>query len=155
MGKFVYAKYNRDSFFGEGKNEFHYFYMLLGMFLESKEKYNERLSEYNLYNEYLFDEMIFRWRYVNKGQKYIRKKINEVSKKDDSKKEVSKNKVSMKGNIHRKEIRKLGYSGPESRPAYPKKGDIIAKKIFELLNNNEFEKFYNNYIAYLRKKRVW
>lgn len=142
MGKFVYATYNNDSFFGEGKNEFHYFYMLLGMFLVSKEKYSENLSKYNLYNRYLFDEMNFRWRYVNKGQKYLRKLINEIPK----------NEVSKNAKIYRKEIRKLGYSGPESRPAYPKKGDIIAKKIFELLNDNEFKEFYNNYITYLREK---
>lgn len=141
MSKYIYGKYDTDTFPDELKNEFHYLCMYLGAYLkyckehENYKTFDDYAKAYNL-TEKTDDK--FRWCYINEAQAFIRDKLNMLS--TGKKKYVSK-----------RQIRKLGYSGVLKIPMFPKAGFEIEDKLFYYVFTEKklvsVKKFFMDYIS--------
>lgn len=149
MKKFIYGKYDTDTFFVERTNCFHDLCVYLGAYLI----YIERKSQFESFDKFIatysltyLDSNRKYWAFVNKAQVFIRDNIN--SKNDNNKKKIPF--------MSRKQIKRLGHNG-NFVPAFPRQGYLIEKELFdcilydekyeeikEFFLNNVFSKWENN-----------
>ena len=143
MSKYIYGKYDTDTFPDELKNEFHYLCMYLGAYLT----YLENTNEYNSFHDYAKANNLtnktddkFRWCYINKSQAFIRD-VFDVKTTDKTIK------------ISKRQIRKLGYSGFFSVPMFPKNGYLIEDEIFGMVfNDSNLSSVKTHFIDYISHK---
>lgn len=120
MARYIYGKFEAATVPQTEINDFHSLFMFLGAYLFYSE--NPQYSDFKAYvtkNQLRYKDNQGRcfWSYVNKGQIFIRDKINQNNSKT-------------KYFISRRQIRKLGYSGAGSVRMYPLSGNIIQKTLF-------------------------
>ena len=120
MKKYIYGKFNAATVPQTEINDFHSLSMFLGAYLLYSE--NPQYSDFKEYakdNHLLYNDNQGKcfWSCVNKGQIFIRDKINQNSSKD-------------RDHISRRQIRKLGYSGTGSVRMYPLSGNVIQETMF-------------------------
>lgn len=141
MSKYIYGKYDTDTFPDELKNEFHYLCMYLGAYL----KYCKNPEDYKTFDDYAKAYRLtektddkFRWCYINEAQAFIRDKLNMLP--------TGKAKY-----ISKRQIRKLGYSGVLRIPMFPKSGFAIEDKLFYYVftekNLASVKKYFMDYIS--------
>ena len=120
MKKYIYGKFNAATVPQTEINDFHSLSMFLGAYLlYSENPQYSNFKEYAKDNHLLYKDTQGKclWSYVNKGQIFIRDRINQ---------NTSKNKDC----ISRRQIRKLGYSGAGCVRMYPLSGNIIQETMF-------------------------
>ena len=141
MGRYIYGKYDQDSFTQPLKNEFHYLSIYIGAYLY----YCESSQNSSTFSEYIerkgmetLDDKTQYWHYVNKAQSFIRERVQHHS-------------ISKKG-VSKRQIRKLGYSGCFSRPRLSRRSiDILTelnKLVFSSLKNEDLTLKWENNSSY-------
>ena len=146
MGRYIYGKYDQDSFTQPLKNEFHYLSIYIGAYLY----YCESAQNSSTFSEYIerngmstLDSNRQYWHYVNKAQSFIRERANQ------------NHSISRKG-VSKRQIRKLGFSGCFSRPKLSRRSiDILTEfneLVFSSLKNEDLTLILAPYFCALYTK---
>lgn len=153
MSKYIYGKYNTDTYPDELINEFHFLCMYLGAYLryckdpKNYESFNDYAQKNNLFYK---ENDKFYWCYINEAQAFLRDKINENIEKETYIESENGKKTKY---ISKRQIRKLGYSGFFSVPMFPKKGIIIEQKLFQyIFEEKNLSSVKDLFIDYISKK---
>lgn len=141
--KYIYGKYDTDTFPDQLINEFHFLCMYLGAYL----KYCKNNEGFNSFDDYANAHSLtektddrFYWSFINEAHAYLRNIINTQ--------DTSNSKY-----ISKRQIRKLGYSGKLSVPMFPKSGYTIENELFNIVFNDVFLiPVKNHFMDYVSQK---
>lgn len=140
MAKYIYGKFKAQTVPQTEVNDFHSLSMFLGAYLIYSTTHSySNFKEFAEKNSLLYKDNNGKcfWSYVNKGQSFIRDKINQ---------EIENKKCY----ISRRQIRKLGYSGMGSVRMYPLNGCIIQDCLFNYVFTEkqlvEVKELYLNFL---------
>lgn len=145
MKKYIYGKYDTDTFPVEQTNYFQDLCVFFGAYLIFKERKSEFDSFANFVKENELtsvDNTCNYWAFINKAQMFIRNSIN--SNLNTNKKYLL---------ISRRQIKKLGFSGKYCVPAFPMKGNEIQNELFKhMFSEQEFEEVKKYFIIHIFNK---
>lgn len=149
MSKYIYGKYDSDTFPDELTNEFHYMCMYLGAYLHyenlilNKDSDKESKSFFDFATDNNLGENArfgFRWKFINEGQAFIRDYINNSQEFECEK-------------VSKRQIRKLGYSGYCSVPRFPRCGIFIANTFLNtVFNKTKYDETKRMFLEFIARK---
>ncbi len=124
--RYIYGSYSADNVPRCECNEFHSLSVFLGAYLAySEDKFCNNFEEFVEKHELLCVNYntVYYWEYVNKAHIFVRDKILYGD--------------LCSSYVSRRQIRKLGYSGPMAPRMYPKNGKVIQQVMFDYVFTNE------------------